>query len=398
MMRIRTYSWKQILRGALWVTLGTGTLVLLMAGLNREAVKTCQGVEVDMEGVNDHFFINKEDIIDIVKKESGPQLRGRPLTSFHTGRMEARLRRDIWIESAEVYFDRNGIMRISIREKDPIARVFCRDGRSFYVDRSDHILPLSNRHSARLPVFTGFPSSLSVLSPADSLLLRDVKAISLKIQQDAFLMAMIDQVQINQPDDFELIPKLGEQEIRLGDARNLDDKFAKMKLFYRKVVPVYGWGHYRKVDLSYREQLVATRSQAAEVQADSLRALELMKLMAEYSARAAADTGKMGLSDPESALPDLSLIQQSVVRDEPSTGDSVVHTTSAPSASAVRPATPPAPKPVAVKPAKKAVATSPTPSPKTIKDDSFKKLKTTQQQQKPTAKGPPKPSPTANDY
>ena len=49
-------------------------------------------------------------------------------------------------------------------------------------------LPLSDRLSARVPVFTGFPDK-KVYSAKDSLLLTDVKNIATYIKNDPFWMA-----------------------------------------------------------------------------------------------------------------------------------------------------------------------------------------------------------------
>ncbi|MEI9934022.1 MAG: hypothetical protein WDM71_04060 [Ferruginibacter sp.] len=57
----------------------------------------------------------------------------------------------------------------------------------FTIDSSLRRLPLSEKFSARIPVFTGFPSDRIILSQQDSSLLRDVKSVSLAIQKRFFL-------------------------------------------------------------------------------------------------------------------------------------------------------------------------------------------------------------------
>ena len=92
---------------------------------------------------------------------------------------------------------------------------------------------MSEKFSARLPVFTNFPSDKRILAKTDSSLLADIKTISLALQKDSFNMAMIDQVDITSQRLFEMIPKIGNQLIVFGDATDVDAKLQKLKLFYR---------------------------------------------------------------------------------------------------------------------------------------------------------------------
>ena len=55
------------------------------------------------------------------------------------------------------------------------------------------------------------------------------------LRHDPFWMAQIDQVDITPTDTFELIPKLGNQVIRFGNADNYEEKFNKLLAFYKQV-------------------------------------------------------------------------------------------------------------------------------------------------------------------
>ena len=311
-------NFKKILLTTVWILLGSASMVLLVAALYKKESKICTGLVIEIAGINNNFFIDKQDITDIIKSIAGNKIEGKQVKEFLLDSMENQLKKDVWISRAELFFDKDGKLNVEVEEKEPIARVFCTEGNSFYIDNERNILPLSNRHSARLPVFTNFPSSLKVLEKADSNLLDEIKSISLFVQKDTFLMAMIDQIAITSQRHFELIPKLGDQLIILGDASDLDQKFEKLKLFYKKVMPVKGWSKYNKINLEYKEQIVATIKGVADVQADSLRTLDMMKALADYSAKMASDTTQALAIDNANNTTDISLITKSISRgDEP---------------------------------------------------------------------------------
>lgn len=313
----KDYKIKKILLATLWVAMGGATIFLFVAAIKIKDARSCKGIEINIHGgVGNNFFVDKKDILDALKVSENTNPVGKSIGSFNLKKLEQQLKNDIWIKSAELYFDNNEILQVSVSEREPIARVFTTTGASFYIDDSLTMLPLSEKFSARLPVFTGFPFDRKVLSKADSSLLRDIKVISLAIQKDSFCMAMIDQVDINENKVFEMVPKIGNQLIIFGDARHAEVKFEKMKLFYKNIMLKAGWKNYSVIDISYNNQVVARRKGAADVTSDSLRALQLMKLIAERAEQAAGDTTNNLLPDNAKNISDTSMIQQSIQRDD----------------------------------------------------------------------------------
>ena len=69
------------------------------------------------------------------------------------------------------------MLHISVEEKEPVARIFTTAGKSFYIDNEGEKMPLSDKMSARVPVFTNFPDK-KVFSTKDSILLNDIRSNS----------------------------------------------------------------------------------------------------------------------------------------------------------------------------------------------------------------------------
>jgi len=344
---------KKILTISLWSLLGLAGIALLVAALNKKHETVCTGIDIEIGGVNNNFFINKQDIIALLQNSTGEMIKGRRIVDFNLDTIEMEIKKDVWINKAELYFDKNGVLKVSITEKDPVARIFCIDGSSYYIDNNKNMLPLSDRHAARLPVFTNFPTPLKVLSVKDSALLEDVRTMSLFIQKDAFLMAIIDQVNINNDRKFELIPKIGEQLITFGDVSDMQAKFEKLKLFYKKVIPVYGWSRYNRINLEYKGQMVATIKGIDDVAADSVQTIQLMKALATYSSLMASDTTQSMVPDNEHNTTNPELINKSIQREEAddnSNGQTTLPVTV--------PVTATKPAPVVAKPAVNATAAS----------------------------------------
>ena len=296
--------------------MGAGSIVLLVAAIKRKDAQHCSGITITIEGVNNNFFVDKKDILNIVTTNVGGSPAGKAISAFDLRKLEIQLQKDIWVKTAQLFFDNNNRLMVKVLEREPVARVFTTSGTTFYIDSSLAMLPLSEKFSARLPVFTGFPSDKIVLSQRDSFLLKDILTVSMAIQKDAFNMAMIDQVDITPQRNFEMIPKIGNTVIVFGDATCMEEKFYKMQLFYKEVMVKAGWNKYSVVNVQYKGQIVAKRKGAEDKSIDSLRTLQLMQAIAENTERLTNDSLHTIAQDNENNTTDIDIVQQSIQREE----------------------------------------------------------------------------------
>ena len=315
-MNTPKFNIKKILITIVWFAIGVGGMVLLVAAVKSKNVKICGDVVIEISGVSNNFFIDKADVLAIIKNFVGGHPKGRALSTFNLAAIEKNLEKDVWVKNAELYFDNNEVLRVTIDEREPVARVFVLDGNSFYIDSSLKVLPLSEKFSARLPVFTGFSNNATFLSKADSSMLVSIKEISMALQADSFLMAMIEQVDITPQRNFEMIPKIGNQLIFFGNAEDVEEKCKKLRLFYKTVITKAGWSKYSVINLAFKNQVVAKIKDAADKTTDSLRTLQIMQFIAERAARQAADSALLFVSGNASINTDSSMIQQSVQRED----------------------------------------------------------------------------------
>lgn len=271
------FNIRQILGLAFWIILGSGTVVLLVAAINNRNHKRCAGIDIRITGVENYFFIEKDDVIKILQKIE-PGAEGRTLNSFDLSRLENELGKNEWIKKAELFFDNNEILKIKIIEREPVARIITSSGRSFYIDTALTRLSLSDKFSPRLPIFTNFPEN-RILTKSDVELLGSIRNLGDYIIRDSFWMAQVEQVDITPNNTFELVPKLGNQVIIFGSANNYKEKFNNLLLFYKNVESRIGWNKYSKVNVEYNNQVIGVRRDAKEVLQDSIRALQIMKDM-----------------------------------------------------------------------------------------------------------------------
>lgn len=280
--------WLKWLRIVCWIVLAGASVTLLVAAMQKKEAKACSGIEVDISGARSYFFVDEKDVLQVLKK-NGAQ-KGKPVASINLHSAEAALMKHAWIAEAELFFDTRQVLHAKVVEREPVARVFTLQGSSFYIDTAGHRLPLSDKLTVRVPMFSSFPSAKKVLSKSDSLVLADVKAIAQHIIADSFLNAQIAQVDITPQGTYELIPVVGRQIIRIGDAQQLDDKFKKLMLFYTNVWGKTGFEKYEVIDVQYKSQVVAVKRGAVKTMMDTLAAMRAFSEAQQQLKRVMNDT------------------------------------------------------------------------------------------------------------
>jgi len=79
------------------------------------------------------------------------------------------------------------------------------------------------------------------------------------IYNDELWRAQIAQVYVDNPNNIELIPRVGPHTIILGSADNFEHKLAKLRIFYQTALPEEGWNKYKQINLKYSNQIVCTK-------------------------------------------------------------------------------------------------------------------------------------------
>ena len=276
-------QFKKILVIVVWLVAGTGVMVLLIAAIRIKREKTCKGFEIEIRGAKNHErFLSKKDVVQLLTQNGKEHITGKSTREFELQKMELRLERHQWIRDAELFFNNNQVLQVKINEREPIARVITLGGNSFYIDSNCQRLPLSDKLSARVPVFTGFPSEKLELKSNDKLLIRQIKKLSTFILNDSFWMAQVSQVDITPKRTFEVLPTIGTHVIDFGDASDCDQKFHRLFIFYKQVLSKTGMDKYSRINVQYNRQVIGVHNNFSSKN-DSLKFVRSIESLIAYS-------------------------------------------------------------------------------------------------------------------
>ncbi|MBS1730388.1 MAG: hypothetical protein JSS67_06375 [Bacteroidetes bacterium] len=264
---------KKLVRNIVWVLLSVATVSLLIAAMRSKSELSAKGINIHIQPEGSASFIKESDVKNILEKNGLKE--GVALNSVNLNNIEWQLQRNPWIKKAEVFIDNKQFVHTEISLRLPLARVFTLSGKSFYFDSSCVKMPATVPSPSRCIVFTSFPSDKDKLSIPDSLLMIQMKKIATYITADSFWMAQTAQIDISGSGKFILIPVVGDQQIILGNADNLDDKFSALMAFYQQAWKSLGFEKYAIINVEFSGQVVATKRGAYNTIADTSLALKL---------------------------------------------------------------------------------------------------------------------------
>ena len=251
------YGKKWIKKG-LWLAIYVSVAVVWYHAIEFKASRQVQNVEIQLITENgEKALIREEDILRYVNKILNKDLEVQTIEELEVKRIEEALNRSRFIDRAEVFVNTKGIVHIHCYMKTPIARFDRGDQKGFYMARDGDIIPLSERWSARVPLVNGKLGDLTAdFLQDESSRYRQVYELALRIDQDPFLKALIEQIYVESNGKVIMVPKLGRQKIRMGEMASIDHKLDKLKAFYKTGMPSTGWNRFEYLNLEWKDQVV----------------------------------------------------------------------------------------------------------------------------------------------
>lgn len=205
-----------------------------------------------------NYFIDENDLLAIINgmgldPEKGsmphfPDLRG----------IEKRLEAEMFISDAQIFRDLMGNLVVVAAQRRPIARIIRPDAPDAYIGEEGTILPVSEKFTSRVMLVSG--DFTDHLVKTASLTMDDQNRPYFElirfINADPFWKAQISQLEIAEDGKINMYPQVTKQVIEFGLPDDIEIKFRKLNIFYKKILPFKGWNYYRRVSLEYKDQIV----------------------------------------------------------------------------------------------------------------------------------------------
>ncbi len=230
----------------------------MVGASNIESTKKLAGVSIHINSKKKYHFVEESQIFDEAIKNRNIDTSVTPIDKIDFKAMERVIEQDPWVEHATLYVDNNRILQMEVTQRVPLVRIFEQNGASCYMDNTLHTMPVKPQINFYTSVVTNVPAL-----GADSVswaVKQNIATMIRRIQSDTFWNVQISQVIFDSGFTFQLLPVLGDQVIMFGDTSRAGEKFSNLYAFYNKVLNRIGWDKYEKLDLRFKDQVIATPS------------------------------------------------------------------------------------------------------------------------------------------
>jgi len=243
----------------------TGFILTFGFAAHRQSNLKCPGVKIVIRDSAETGFVTTNDIQQMIQNKFGP-LKGINQSSINISLLEKIINTNPFIADAEVFSTVDGRVNIEVKQRIPVLRVINFLNESFYIDDQGVFMPTSDKFTARVPVANGFVYERENgkrirLNRNDTTTATNLEKIFNIVQytnSSSFWRAEAQQFYVNQDNDIEMIPRVGNHSIVLGDDQNIEDKFNRLFVFYKDGISKGGWNKYRNINLKFKDQVVCT--------------------------------------------------------------------------------------------------------------------------------------------
>ena len=234
----------------LCVLLAAYLVVIIPFSLEDNASTPLRGMEIAVIDPDSIGFVTAADVN--AELDSLPsRITGVPRCSINTRDIECSLRSLDRINTASCVVLNNGVLRLEVSPMNPVARIFDNTGASYYVSAGSKRIAADIRYHIDVPIVSADFDSISQAAA--------VLPVLDYIKNDPTADALVSAVKIDARGDIILVPIIRGHVINFGDNSDIHNKWERLKVIYREVMPVKGWEYYDTLSVKWRGQVVATR-------------------------------------------------------------------------------------------------------------------------------------------
>ncbi len=165
-----------------------------------------------------------------------------------------------FVKEIKLYQDLSNKLIVDLVQYQPIARLVSENKKDFYIDLHGNIFPTSTKFSERvLLIHTDDNINYDLKNINSTDYGKKIFTMINYIINDTFLSNIISEIDINYDKNIIIYPQVSKQKIIFGYPEQIDVKFDKLMLFYKKILPAKGWNTYKTVNLKFKNQIICDK-------------------------------------------------------------------------------------------------------------------------------------------
>lgn len=240
---------KRLIQNSILAVLAIALGIGILWARDKSRGEVCKVIEVEVINADSTSFVTPEGVLSDLKNQ-GIKLVGKRMGDIDASDIEEALCVSPYLEGADIVKCQDGKLLIRVSQLVPVFRVF--DGEnSYYVNRAGKHMSASNYYHSDVPVVQGHFTRK--YQPTRLLPLIDY------VEGDSLLHSLVSMYIVRDTNNIILVPNISGHVVNIGNVSGLENKFAKLKMFYSEVMPRRGWNTFDTISVKWNHQVVATR-------------------------------------------------------------------------------------------------------------------------------------------
>ena len=234
----------QLKKHLFFVTVLILTILMSAFAHFRNSRRLVEKVEVNFESHGARFL--SDSLVDKLLIQNKGELPWKTKDSLALSMLETSLENNPYVDKAEVFHFRQGILDVNIKEKSAVVRI--QGSNQYYLDMAGKKFPISINHNPKVPLYMG------MLKDEQK---QDLLSLIEQIEKDPFLRNELATIHHRSNSYFIGLRSYG-FEIEIGQIHHLLEKLSKLKVFC-----AYHDNHtldreYTLINLKFKNQVVGS--------------------------------------------------------------------------------------------------------------------------------------------
>lgn len=226
-------------------------------------VAVCSKVVINIADENENGFLNSAEIKTLLEKR-GIYPLAMKMEDISPRFIEQQLIHMPFVSTAQCYTTQDGHVCITVTQRTPIVRVKSITGEDYYVDDNGGVMP-NSQYTSDMIIVTGSVSRYYAC--------KYICILAKILMADDLWRNQIEQVNVLPDKTIELVPRVGDHIINIGQlpsaadekqrneliAEYVDKQLHRLELFYKYGLSNAGWNRYDYINLEFVNQVVCRK-------------------------------------------------------------------------------------------------------------------------------------------
>ncbi len=251
-----SFNWKKTAIIVIDCLLGVYLILAITAFNNPDEVNsTCTEVNIHIADDAVKGFLDA-DAIKAQLQHAKLYPLGDVMEHVSSRKIEELLMQNPFVKSAQCYKTQTGRVHITVVQRMPVIRVKADNGDDYYVDEDGNIMP-NIYYPSNLVVATGHIQRKYAQ--------RELRDIGNFLIANPLWNNQVEQLNVLADGTVEMVPRVGDHIVYLGEPEHLERKFSRLQKFYRYGLSKAGWNKYSYISLEFDNQIICKKKTKSSI-------------------------------------------------------------------------------------------------------------------------------------